>query len=150
MMGNSLQENKHAHVTVKSQAFYRMKCLETPFILNSFCDWTEKVDPNYMRLIDRLTSIMNTILLDAADKFGTMRRERVIKHPDFPMFEEAICEIQGVSLIQMNDSTKIVSTLNLFTSSPIPTGRTSPTITFIFHFQFVGMRLRHLVSTSII
>jgi glutaredoxin len=112
LMGNASNENKTADIS--SQAVYRMKCLETPNILNSFCDWTEKVDQNYMRLITRLTNIMNTIQIDATDRYGTIRRERAIKHSSFPMFEEAICEIQGVHLTQMNDSTKIVRTTNFF------------------------------------
>lgn len=106
LMGNASHESKA--VEISSQAVYRMKCLETPYILNSFRDWTEKVDQNYMRLIMRLTNIMNAIQMDATDRYGTMRRERAIKHANFPMFEEAICEIQGVHLTQMNDSTKIV------------------------------------------
>ena len=110
-MGNALYENKE--LEINSQAVYRMKCLETPYVLNSFCDWTEKVDQNYMRLITRLTNIMNTIQMDATDKNGTMRRERAIKHTSFPMFEEAICEIQGVHLTQMNNSTRSVRTTNI-------------------------------------
>ena len=116
MMGNTLHDSKQAHVIANSQTIYQMKCLETPTILNSFCDWTEKVDQNSMRLINRLTNIMNTIETDATDRYGTVRRERAINHLDFPMFEEAICELQGVHLIQMNDSTKIVSPFKIYLS----------------------------------
>ena len=110
VMGNALHENKEAQVN--SHAVYRMKCLEKPCLLNSFCDWNENIDQNYMRLINRLTNIFNSIQMDATDRYGTMRRERAIKHHDFHMFEEAICELQGVHLSQMNDSTKIVSKTN--------------------------------------
>ena len=140
MMGNTLHETKQTRVVANSgQTIYRMKCLETPSILNSFCDWTEKVDQNYMRLVNRLTNIMNTIQIDATDRHGPMRRERAIKHGDFPMFEEAICELQGVNLTQMNDSTKIVSPLKISITNS-NNAKTSLTIAFPF-------RIRHLVLT---
>ena len=145
LMGIVSNERNDIDKAVNSQAIYRMQCLETPSILNSFCVWTEKVDQNYMRLINRLTNMMNTIQMDATDRGGTMRRERAIKHPDFPMFEEDICEIQGVHMTQMNDFTKIVSTTKLH-CVPFQRGVCiSYDLFLILHFKAFGINLYNLM-----
>lgn len=88
--------------------YYRLHCHQTPDILNSYRVWTETADPDPMRLITRLRSLLSKIEYSMTDAEGFIDYERAPKCPVFPVFEEAICELQKVDLFEMNDTVKTV------------------------------------------
>jgi glutaredoxin len=94
----------------ESTALYRMHCYETPAILNSYCDWTENVDSDSMRMLNRLIVMLQEIEMAVTDRNGLADLKKAVTLADYPVFEEAVCELQRVDLKGMNDTTKIVST----------------------------------------
>jgi glutaredoxin len=94
----------------ESRALYRMHCYSTPDILNSYRVWTENVDADSMRLLNRLTVMLQEIKMAVTDCNGLVNLKKAVALPQYPIFEEAICELQRVDLKGMNDRRKIVST----------------------------------------
>jgi glutaredoxin len=116
--GQELQEQHHILVDVlgrenvkfdnTSTGFFRLQCSQTPDVLNSFRVWTERVDPDPMRLICRLKKMLEKIEIDVMDDDGKVDFRSAQVHKLYSIFEEAVCELQGVKLYKMNDNTKTV------------------------------------------
>jgi glutaredoxin len=104
------------HVTEKQafensdQYFYRLQYHHTPEVLNSYRVWTEQADPNSMRLVGRLTKLLNTIEASMTDTKGQVDYKRAYSSSLYPAFEEAACELQSVDLAVMDKDTLTVST----------------------------------------
>jgi glutaredoxin 3 len=95
-----------------SRNLFRLQCFQFPAVLNSYRVWTERIDPNPMRLVTSLKSTMSQIEEAGRDATGKVDLVAVTKHKQYSVFEEAVCELQGVNLATMNDNTKIVSSVD--------------------------------------
>jgi hypothetical protein len=115
--GRQLQEEHRilADAEHKSRVFdesarcLRLQCYDTPNVLNSYRVWTEPVDTDCIRLVNALRKIMDQIENDVMDDGGLVDLKAAAEHEIYPTFEEAVCELQGINLSKMDDTTKIVS-----------------------------------------
>jgi glutaredoxin 3 len=89
--------------------FFRLHCDQTPDVLNSYRIWTERVDPNSLGLLQRLKRMLSKIESAHTDNLGKVNYKAALSHPDFPAFEEAVCELQKVSYSRLPYETKLVS-----------------------------------------
>jgi glutaredoxin len=94
--------------------FFRLQADHTPNILNSYRIWNERVDPSPMALLKRLKNQLNAILRDHTNDKGKIDYIAACKHKDFPVFEEAVCELQGVDYASMNHHLKLSFSINLY------------------------------------
>ena len=94
-----------------SDNLYLLQCYHTPNILNSYRVWKERVDPDTMRLINNLKDSLDSIEAAVTDDKGTIDLIGAKSNKTYSVFEEAVCELQGVQLLGMDDATKIVSLL---------------------------------------
>eukprot|EP00339_Tiarina_fusa_P001085 CAMPEP_0117034964 /NCGR_PEP_ID=MMETSP0472-20121206/24862_1 /TAXON_ID=693140 ORGANISM="Tiarina fusus, Strain LIS" /NCGR_SAMPLE_ID=MMETSP0472 /ASSEMBLY_ACC=CAM_ASM_000603 /LENGTH=531 /DNA_ID=CAMNT_0004744295 /DNA_START=318 /DNA_END=1913 /DNA_ORIENTATION=+ len=95
--------------------FFRLTCHQTPNVLNSYRKWTERVDPDPMRLLKTLNTALMTILSEHTnDKTGKVDYKAAYQNPEFLAFEEATCELQGVDLGQMKPDLKLAFCINLY------------------------------------
>jgi glutaredoxin 3 len=103
-----------AHVTEEHafdnrDYFFRLRCEQTPWILNSYCIWTERVDPDAMRLLRSLKTVLGTIQMDQTDAAtGTINYKDSTVHPLYPRFQEAVCELQKIDYVGLDAETKMV------------------------------------------
>jgi glutaredoxin 3 len=89
--------------------YFRLQCYQTPNVLNSYRIWRERVDPDSMALLRRLTKQLNHILAACTDPSkGQVDFKEAGVHTDFPAFEEAVCELQGVDYFGMPYDNKLV------------------------------------------
>jgi Protein of unknown function, DUF547 len=95
--------------------YFRLQCDQSPAVLNSYRVWTERVDPDPMALLKRLKGLLNAILADHTnERDGTVNYRAAAMHRDFPAFEEATCELQGVDYENMPYGRKLAFSLNLY------------------------------------
>jgi hypothetical protein len=92
-------------------SIYRLQCWHSPLILNSYRVWTERVDKNSLRMLRQLSKLGVSVERSAADEKGSINLQNVAQSKLYAEFEEAICELQGVDMKDMDNSTKIVSAL---------------------------------------
>jgi glutaredoxin len=104
---HSLQE-ECASATFNSKLLYRLQCHHSPDILNSYRIWTERIDPDSLRLLKGLVDKMHAVEMALTDMTGKRKLMKAAKLSEFISFEEAVCELQGVSLLTMDDATKLV------------------------------------------
>jgi glutaredoxin 3 len=131
------------HVTEKhvfensDQYFYRLQYHQTPEVLNSYRVWTEQADPNSMRLVGRLTKLLNTIEASMTDKKGQVDYKRAHSSSLYPVFEEAACELQSVDLAALDKNTLTVSTRPGDSRQKAPASHLSSTYSFASCFTGV-------------
>jgi len=91
--------------------FFRLTCHQQPNVLNSYRVWgtEERVDTNVLGIAGRLQKNLSSILADVTDIDSKVDYKKAGLHKDFPQFEEATCELQGVDYRTMDDKTKVVS-----------------------------------------
>jgi glutaredoxin len=87
---------------------YRLYCHNTPDILNSYREWTETTYTESVRLLDGLWDMLQTVETSVMDDEGLIDLQKVSKHPQFPLFEEAVCELQRVNLGDLDDKSMLV------------------------------------------
>lgn len=118
--GNMLIETKiMKHVTgdhgfKKENLFYRLQCYETPNVLNSFRIWTERVDPDSMSLLKRLKKLLGKVESAATDNQGLLNYKNAHKNENWSLFEEAVCELQGVNMGLMKRDMRLAFGINLY------------------------------------
>jgi len=118
--GRKLQERQlFAHVTGEHEfkdkdLFYRLQAFQQPAVLNSFRVWTDRVDSDYMALLLRLKKLMGKIESDYTDKEGLIDYIAAAQNMNYAIFEEAVCELQGVSFDSMEDDFKLAFGINLY------------------------------------
>lgn len=111
--GKLLQERQILHHVTNDHEFsdtgyfFRLQPFQTPKILNSYRIWTDRVDSNYMALLSRLNVIMTRIMSRCTDSNGDVDYIAASEDSQYPDFEEAVCEIQKVSMKDMDDKTKV-------------------------------------------
>eukprot|EP00591_Stephanopyxis_turris_P004432 CAMPEP_0195522288 /NCGR_PEP_ID=MMETSP0794_2-20130614/20286_1 /TAXON_ID=515487 /ORGANISM="Stephanopyxis turris, Strain CCMP 815" /LENGTH=521 /DNA_ID=CAMNT_0040652007 /DNA_START=64 /DNA_END=1629 /DNA_ORIENTATION=+ len=118
--GLELQKKKILHHVTEDHAFvddeyyYRLQPYHQPKILNSFMVWTERVDSNSMALLGRLKKLLGKIESAATNDDGLVDYVAAKEDSSFLLFEEAACELQGVKMDSMDDSTKLAFGINLY------------------------------------
>ena len=98
----------------RKDLFFRLQSDQTPNVLNSYRIWTERVDEDSMGLLKRLKKQLSKILDENTDSNGKVDYISASKHKDFPAFEEASCEIQGVNMETMSSDMKLAFSINLY------------------------------------
>jgi glutaredoxin 3 len=115
VLGQQLQKKMILHcVSSKNQfdntdSIFRLQCYSSPNILNSYRIWTEKADPDPMRMLNTLLTAMNKLEAKVTDDKGQIDYAKAVTLPGYTTFEEAVCELQKVDLKSMDDKTKTVS-----------------------------------------
>jgi hypothetical protein len=115
LFGKSLQANmilRHVvgeHVlTDADELYFRLNCDQTPDTLNSYRVWSERVDPDSIRLLKQLKKMLYNIVSAHTDGEGKVNYKEAAKSKDLPPFEEAVCELQGVDYRGMSYEIKLV------------------------------------------
>lgn len=118
--GKYLQESNILHHVAKEQVFcnknkfFRLQCYQQPDILNSFRIWTERVDDKPMNLLNRLKKLLGQIESAVTNKEGLVDYKSACKNELYPIFEEAVCELQGVNMGKMDNKTRLAFGINLY------------------------------------
>mmetsp|Transcript_2781 Transcript_2781/g.4486 ORF Transcript_2781/g.4486 Transcript_2781/m.4486 type:complete len:311 (-) Transcript_2781:390-1322(-) len=95
--------------------FYRLQCYHTPNILNSYRIWSERVDPNALQLVKILRTLLGKIESAVTDDHvGTVNYKKATIMDGFDVFEEAVCELQKVDMLAMNDATRTAFGINVY------------------------------------
>jgi glutaredoxin len=96
--------------------FFRLTCHQKPDILNSYRRWTERVDPDPLRLLNTLKKKLTSSILSkhTDQRSGKVNYMAAYKDPEFPGFEEAACELQGVDIGAMTKDLKLVGTFQCY------------------------------------
>lgn len=119
-VGVYLQESKLLHHVVgahkfqNKKYFYRLQCYQQPNILNSFRIWTERVDDEPMNLLKRLKNLLGKVESAVTNNEGLVDYENAYKNEHYPIFEEAVCELQGVNMGKMDEKTRLAFGINLY------------------------------------
>jgi len=109
-----LHHVKEKHLFEDNTKLYRLQPYHSPGVLNSYRIWNDRVEPDHMALIFRLAKMIGKIMSDVTGNDGKVDYILASKHINYPAFEEAVCEIQGVSMSDMDDKTKIAFGTNLY------------------------------------
>lgn len=97
-----------------SKDLFRLQCYNTPYILNSYRIWDTQADnTDPMGVLNRLKKLLGKIeSFVTNEKEGLVNYKQAIVHEQFPEFEEAVCELQGIDMGQLDDKTLLVSSLS--------------------------------------
>ena len=91
---------------------YRLQCYHTPDVLNSYRIWTTVVDPDYMAVLKRLKRALDKVERNAMDpRTKEVNYAAAKRDPGFPIFEEAVCELQRFDLSKLDSKTMLVRPL---------------------------------------
>lgn len=114
--GKHLQELEMLHHVKDDHVFsdtpdlyFRLHCHQTSTVLNTYRVWNEPSTLGPMQLCMCLRELLTQIEFAMTDENGLMDYENAHKCPLFPVFEEAVCELQKVDLKSMDDKMKTVS-----------------------------------------
>jgi len=104
------------HSFVNQGLYYRLQCYHTPSVLNSFRIWNERVDIDFMSLLQRLKKRLGQIEVAVTNENdGTVQYSNARhQHPQYSQFEDAVCELQGVDMSRMNRDTRLAFGINLY------------------------------------
>eukprot|EP00980_Cylindrotheca_fusiformis_P001649 scaffold374_cov124-Cylindrotheca_fusiformis.AAC.8 len=97
-----------------NELFFRLACDATPAVLNSYRLWSERVDPDSMRILKQLKKMLSNIVSAHTDGEGKVNYRQAATSKDFPTFEEAVCELQGVDYRGMVYNTKLAFSINMY------------------------------------
>lgn len=120
MFGRYLQKSKIIHHVVENHDFknetlyFRLQCHHTPEVLNSYRIWQERVDEDSMSLLKRLKKQLGKVETAATDKDGLVNYKEARTSDKFAIFEEAVCELQGVAMDKMGADMKLAFGINLY------------------------------------
>jgi hypothetical protein len=98
-----------------SSLFFRLQPYHSPDVLNSFRIWTERVDgQNPLGVVARCKKLFNKVESAHTDSNGDFNYKEAKEDPNFFEFEDAVCELQGLDLSKMEDSTKLAFCINVY------------------------------------
>jgi hypothetical protein len=98
-----------------SDLFFRLQPFHTPDVLNSFRIWSERVDTdNPLGVVKRCKKLFGKVESAHTDTNGDFNYKEAKEDPNFYEFEEAVCELQGLDLASMEDSTKLAFCINVY------------------------------------
>jgi len=109
----------HHDFTNDGHYFFRLQCYSQPDVLNSYRIWTDSVetDPEGCgALMLRLKRMLDTVIgkhtdteNGLVDYLGARQDDE-----DFPVFEEAVCELQAVNMGKMSERGRLVFGINVY------------------------------------
>jgi len=121
--GNSLMKEhkllRHVaddhHKFLNEGMYYRLQCHAQPSVLNSFRIWNERIDPDAMSLLKRLKKLLGNIESAVTNEDdGSVDYASAYKIKNYPIFEDAVCELQGVDIGAMDRNTRLAFGINLY------------------------------------
>ena len=119
--GRQLQKAQILHHVVDehefsgaSNLYFRLHCHHQPAVLNSYRVWTERVDPDALALVKRLKGMLGKVesAVTVSGSVDYAAAHTVV--PDYPAFEEAVCELQNVDMSAMEDTTRVAFAINVY------------------------------------
>jgi glutaredoxin len=111
---NIIHHVTDGHRYGKNLYYYRLHCHQRPDVLNSYRVWTERVDEDSMALVSRLKKLLGKIESAVTDKQGRVDYKSARKNENWHVFEEAVCELQGVDMGKMDENTKLAFGINVY------------------------------------
>jgi len=97
----------------KSQ-FFRLQCYHTPSVLNSYRLWNTRVDPDAVGVLFRLKKLMGKIVSAVTNEEGLVDYKKAPETKHWPIFEEAVCELQCCDIGKLDHKTKVAWVINLY------------------------------------
>lgn len=95
--------------------FFRLQPYRQPTVLNTFRVWTDRVDPNFMAIVHRLKKLMDKIESRAASrKTGVVDYLVAESDPHYLLFEDQVCELQGVCLPCISEKARRAFMINVY------------------------------------
>jgi len=76
---------------------YCLQCYQYPNVLNSYRIWDEEA-ADATQLAARLDKMLNSLECNSLNEQGYMEYNRLTKSTDFPLLEEAMCQLQMINL----------------------------------------------------
>lgn len=98
----------------RKDLYFRLQPYQTPSILNTYRIWTDRVDTNALNVVSRMTKQFERVYDRAIESDGNVNLFTVSQDPDYKHFEEAICELQGISMDDMDVNTKTAFLINVY------------------------------------
>ena len=121
VFGKYLQQRKVLDHVVGEHVFqdttdlyYRLQPFQSPGTMNSYRIWTDRVDPDYMGVISRLSKIVQGIHNRCTNKNGDVDLAAAEQDEQYAKFEEEICELQGISIHSMDVNAKTAFLINVY------------------------------------
>eukprot|EP00560_Eucampia_antarctica_P007154 CAMPEP_0197824528 /NCGR_PEP_ID=MMETSP1437-20131217/1750_1 /TAXON_ID=49252 ORGANISM="Eucampia antarctica, Strain CCMP1452" /NCGR_SAMPLE_ID=MMETSP1437 /ASSEMBLY_ACC=CAM_ASM_001096 /LENGTH=440 /DNA_ID=CAMNT_0043424183 /DNA_START=192 /DNA_END=1511 /DNA_ORIENTATION=+ len=115
---NSNSDEQYDSFEGKSdKQLYRLQPFHTPKVLNSYRVWSSETcasSDNVMDVFKRLEAMFEKLESRATDSAGKMDYVAVANDPDYPAFEESVCEIQSVSMKDMDGKTKLAFCIGMY------------------------------------
>lgn len=109
-----IQHVHNEHTFKDGHFYYRLNSQQNPKLLNSRITWMERVDPDSMSLLKYLTKLMGVIVSAVTDNKGKLDYIAARSHENYSIFEEAVCELQGVDMGEMGEKTRLAFGINLY------------------------------------
>mmetsp|Transcript_19755 Transcript_19755/g.24368 ORF Transcript_19755/g.24368 Transcript_19755/m.24368 type:complete len:339 (-) Transcript_19755:644-1660(-) len=100
--------------TDRNDLYFRLQPHQTPKILNSYRIWTDRVDPNSLGVVTRLSKLMQGIFDDATESDGNINLLSVSNNTKYTQFEEEVCELQKINMLHMDVNTKTAFAINVY------------------------------------
>lgn len=100
--------------TSKGHLFFRLQPFQRRDVLNSFRVWTDRVDPDYMLTMSRLSKLVDQIMSKATNSDGNVDMIGAAKDEKYMKFEEEVCELQGIQMEKMDIPTKTSFLINVY------------------------------------
>lgn len=98
----------------RKNLYFRLQPHHTPSVLNTYRVWTDRVDTNPLNVVSRLSKQLGKIFDRAIESDGNVNLSTASQDPDYKIFEEAICELQGISMEEMDRNTKTAFLINVY------------------------------------
>jgi glutaredoxin len=112
---NASNQSKHSIVTNGKDILYRLHQHSQPLVLNSFRRWTQEATADPMKLAHQLKSTLDTLLVKYTNETdGLVDYISLSSDIDFFRWDEASCQLQGISLSSMNEKTRLAFVIMLY------------------------------------
>ena len=93
---------------------FRLQCYHTPNILNSYRVWDTRVDSDAVGVLTRLKKLLGKVESAVTNKEGLVDYKKARETEHWPIFEEAVCELQGIDIAEMDFKTRMAFGINLY------------------------------------
>eukprot|EP00755_Sulcionema_specki_P028807 Sspe_Gene.90740::Locus_62220_Transcript_2_3_Confidence_0.375_Length_1302::g.90740::m.90740 len=93
--------------------FYRLQKHAQPLTLNTYRVWGDRVD-NPMVTIKKLRQLLGQLQSQHTDSTGGVDYVAMSEDKQWPVFQEASCEVQRISLADMSRITRVAFVINLY------------------------------------
>mmetsp|Transcript_14737 Transcript_14737/g.22332 ORF Transcript_14737/g.22332 Transcript_14737/m.22332 type:complete len:534 (-) Transcript_14737:59-1660(-) len=102
--------------TDRSDLYYRLQPHQNHDILNSYRVWTDRVDPNSLAVVSRLSKKMQGIFDRAAlhQTDGNVNLHSASLDAEYEQFEEEVCELQKISIEDMEKNYLTAYAINVY------------------------------------